>query len=285
MKISRLFWPLWWIAPVIVLFVHFGPGQRLLRIERAAEFQRRANVLELEAQAAQDQAYEAHLAAIEARRASGQGLDAELVKAATAATDAEEAAYESAAVAWKAVADELSKAVDTLSPEESAELEGVQISRARALVRSGDVWGGISELETIVQRHATQGGEDHAVARHELATAYYYAARLLRMSGMPAQEWMIESGLARQNFRYLAEKSADANLQGEESLTHQRNLELVLNLEQSDRSELMGKPLPRNSPWQGQQGNRPGPGRKSKKPPEQRDGRGAGGAQDIPPGW
>jgi hypothetical protein len=208
-----------------------------------------------------------------------------LVKAATAATDAEEAAYESAAVAWKAVADELSKAVDTLSPEESAELEGVQISRARALVRSGDVWGGISELETIVQRHATQGGEDHAVARHELATAYYYAARLLRMSGMPAQEWMIESGLARQNFRYLAEKSADANLQGEESLTHQRNLELVLNLEQSDRSELMGKPLPRNSPRQGQQGNRPGPGRKSKKPPEQRDGRGAGGAQDIPPGW
>jgi hypothetical protein len=268
MKLSRFMWPMWWIAPVIVLFLHFGPGQRLLRIERAAEFQRRANKLEHEAQSAQDRAYELHLAL-----------------AAAAATEAEESAYETASIAWKAVADELSKAIDALGVDEDRELESVRISRARALVRSGDVWGGISELETIVQRHATSHGEDHTQARSELATAYYYAARLLRLSGMPAQEWMIESGLARQNFKYLAEGAAESNLSAEESLVHQRNLELVLNLEQSDRSELMGKPLPRNSPGQGQQGNRPGPGRKSKRPPEQRDGRGAGGAQDIPPGW
>ena len=283
MKLSRFMWPMWWIAPVIVVFLHFGPGQRLLRIERAAEFQRRANKLELEAQSAQDRAYELHLLAIEARRTAGN--DPQMALAAAAATEAEESAYETASIAWKAVADELSKAIDALGVDEDRELESVRISRARALVRSGDVWGGISELETIVQRHATSHGEDHTQARSELATAYYYAARLLRLSGMPAQEWMIESGLARQNFKYLAEGAAESNSSADESLVHQRNLELVLNLEQSDRSELMGKPLPRNSPGQGQQGNRPGPGRKSKRPPEQRDGRGAGGAQDIPPGW
>ena len=39
----------------------------------------------------------------------------------------------------------------------------------------------------------------------ELATAYYYGARLMRLAGKPADEWREVAGRARQNFRYLAE--------------------------------------------------------------------------------
>lgn len=285
MKISRFMWVLWWIAPVVFIFVHFGPGQRLLRIERAAEIQRHANWLEGHAQLTQDAAYDIHLSAIAARREATANPTPETLKAAAEATDHEETSYAVAAEAWKSVADELSKAVDALGSDETAEVEQVKIARARALVRSGDVWGGISELEAIVSKVDSSVNGVQVEARTELATAYYYAARLLRLSGMPAQEWMNESGLAKQHFRYLAEHPTDSAMTAELASIQQKNLELVLNLEQSDRSELMGKPLPRNSPRQGQQGNRPGPGRKSKRPPDQRDGRGAGGAEDIPPGW
>ena len=69
-------------------------------------------------------------------------------------------------------------------------------------------------------------------------------------------------------------------------MNYQRNLELVLNLEQSSLQELQGRPLPRQSPREGANGLRPGnwPG-KSQRPPRNRDGRGAGGAGDIGPGW
>lgn len=285
MRTSGMVWAFWWIAPVIVVFVHFGPGQRWLRLERASEIQRSAAGLETQAQTAQDQAYQLHLTAIAARKVAGESHTPESIQEAARVTELEEAAYANAASLWKSVADEWTRAVDAIGSEESESVDEMKIARARALVRAGDVWGGIGELESIVERRSADHDDLHIDARTELATAYYYAGRLLRMSGMPPQEWLVETSMARQNFRYLAEHARQPGEPNESSSNYQRNLELVLNLEQSDRSELTGKPLPRNSPRQGQQGNRSGPGRKSKRPPQQRDGRGAGGAEDIPPGW
>ncbi|NDG63565.1 MAG: hypothetical protein EBY29_08895, partial [Planctomycetes bacterium] len=79
--------------------------------------------------------------------------------------------------------------------------------------------------------------------------------------------------------------SADNDDATASAKNYQRNLELVLNLEQSSLVDLQGKPLPKDSPRAGKPGNRPGnkPG-KSKKPPRE-DGRGAGGAEEIRDGW
>ncbi|MFO0873895.1 MAG: hypothetical protein U0575_07975 [Phycisphaerales bacterium] len=67
---------------------------------------------------------------------------------------------------------------------------------------------------------------------------------------------------------------------------YERNLELVLNLEQNSLGELQAHPLPRESPRTGADGLRPGdrPG-KNPRPPRRRDARGAGGNDDIGPGW
>ena len=64
----------------------------------------------------------------------------------------------------------------------------------------------------------------------------------------------------------------------------QRNVELVLNLEQSSLEELQAKPRPKYEPPGNREGNRPGRG-KSPRPPRKGDDRGAGAAGDIGPGW
>ena len=66
---------------------------------------------------------------------------------------------------------------------------------------------------------------------------------------------------------------------------HERNVEVVLDLEQSSQHEIEGKPLPKDSPL-GRAGTRPGRNAgTTKRPPNQRDGRGAGGAEDVRTGW
>ncbi|MFZ4573753.1 MAG: hypothetical protein ACOYN0_05105 [Phycisphaerales bacterium] len=301
MKLNRLAWGLWAVLPVGVVFFHFGPGQALFLAERASRVQRVAMDSEAAAKAVQSAAYELHLKGIDARRQALLSQSPADEAAARIATEAEDAAYKRAAESWKKVADELGQALELLRDEAPDTARKIRWARGRALVRSGEVWIGIDEFERILADLETKpaGADFERATREELATAYYYGARLLRLSGMPPQEWMIESGKARQHFRFLAEQgAADATAEssttaagepqatGEGQTNAQRNLELVLNLEQSTLAELQGKPLPKDSPRAGNQGNRPGnrPG-KSKRPPQQRDGRGAGGAEDIPEGW
>ncbi len=123
-------------------------------------------------------------------------------------------------------------------------------------------------------------------AREEAATGYYYGARLLRSSGKPATEWREVSGLARQNFRYLAEATSESPTDPK-SADSQKNLEMVLNLEQSSSEDLEAKPLPKYSPKRGGDGLRDGNVRgKTKRPPRRKgDARGAGGVGDIEGGW
>ena len=85
-------------------------------------------------------------------------------------------------------------------------------------------------------------------AREELATAYYYGARLMRLAGKPADEWREVASRARQNFRYLAEDAKARGASGDEIANHEKNGELVLNLEQSSLDELYAKPRPKDSP-------------------------------------
>ncbi|MGE3108758.1 MAG: hypothetical protein AB7G11_11720 [Phycisphaerales bacterium] len=287
MKMSRVGWAFWALAPVAALAYHYGPGQTAYVQDRAAKLQTTALTAEQAAMSAQDAAYQKHLAGIDARRAAFLSQDPGDETKAMQATKAEDEAYAAAASKWKEVADSLNHVQDTLGQTAPAEARKIRWARARATVRSGDIWGGINELETLVDEIDGDSHGDQALAtscREELATAYYYGARLLRLSGMPAQEWMIESGKARQHFRYLAE-NADTGAKADTE-NYQKNLELVLNLEQSTLVELQGKALPKDSPKSCCQNNRNSMcKKKGKKPPTNKDGRGAGGAEEITEGW
>lgn len=290
MKMSRVGWAFWALAPVAALSYHYGPGQAAYVQDRAARLQDAALSAEQAAMAAQEAAYAKHLEGIEARRAAFLSQDPAAESHAMQVTKLEDEAYAAAAAKWKAVADSLGHVENALGSESPESARKIRWAQARASVRSGEIWTGIDELEALVDEIEADASGDQSLAmscREELATAYYYGARLLRLSGMPAQEWMIESGKARQQFRYLAEQSEGSDATDEAKVNHQRNLELVLNLEQSTLMELQGRALPKQSPKSACEGNRNAcmNKKKTKRPPNKKDGRGAGGAEEIGEGW
>lgn len=303
MLASRLAWAAWALVPVGLLSYHYGPGQRDLAEDRAARVHTEAREAERTALDAQERAYAQHLVAVEARRAAFFTQTPEAEALAREATRRESEAYTEAAASWEIAADRLGSVQGALERGSEGLATDVRLARARALVRSGDIWTGIEELESLVAAGdaapapATSGAtsgdmpsaEQLRAAREELATAYYFGARLLRLSGYPQQEWRVESGKARQNFRYLSELASEAGASEDEIKRHERNVELVLNLEQASLNEIQGKALPKQSPCQGdcKFGKRDSQckGKKPAPPRSKKDSRGAGGAEAIPAGW
>ncbi len=290
MILKKVAWSVWALLPVAALAYHFGPGQRSYIEDRAGDLLIQAGKLDAAAEAAQESAYQAHLAALKARRAGLDLKTPEATAAAKAAADAEDEAYTQAAASWGAAAEKLREAQEMLTTAGSEKAQTVRIARARALVRAGNIAEGVGDLEQMLDTLADAGQGTSALAdqaREEAATGYYYGARLLRASGKPANEWREVSGMARQNFRYLAETSGDTTIADPKAAERQKNLELVLNLEQSSSEDIQGKPLPKYSPRRGAEGLREGknPG-KTKRPPRRKgDARGAGGTGEIEGGW
>ena len=278
-------WTIWALVPVLVLAFHFGPGQELERRDLAVRRHQDAIMLEEIATELQAEAHAHHLAVIEARReAFLAGIQAGSPEV-EAAIQQEQLAYEQAAEAWEKVADAYGD-VENLLPDDAGELQRVRWSKARAEVRSGDIWGGAAELEALLGELDPNQVTLVRATREELAGAHYYGARLMRLAGEPAKVWRAESMRARQHFRLLAENAAadgdpDAVVRGYED-----NVERVIELEQLDRSEIEGRPLPRESP-RGMRSPRPGNrGRPGVGPRGDRpDGRGAGPDRPIGDGW
>ena len=280
MSIARIGWAVWALVPVGAMAFHYGPGQSVYRHDQAADLRRSAITLEEKAASLQADAHATHLASLDARRATLVNDSTETRLALQRATEAETRAFEASSAAWKLVADTCARIEETAQGASPETIRKIRWSRARALVRSGDIWSGIDELESILADAGEREGGLVRATREQLGAAYYYGARLMRLAGEPDSEWLIETGKARQHFRYLAERADSPDT----TRDHQRNVELVLNLEQEGRFALEGKPLPKDSPCRCN-GQKPGGQRKNKRPPNQRDGRGAGGAEDIYTGW
>lgn len=291
MRLTRVAWSVWALLPVVALTYHYGPGQRLFSEDRAARVLETAQRAQADAALAQDAAYEKHLAAILAREAARENDDPALQARAQRAVEEENAAYALAASEWKRTAEALTEALTLMEDSAPEAQQRVRLARARALVRSGDIGAGANELEDIIDWHGAAGRPDADIAlqaREELATAYYYGARLLRLAGRPSAEWREVSGRARQNYRYLAEH---AGLTGNASAMtvahHQMNGELVLNLEQSAMNELYAAARPRESPQCDGNGNGLGKlkARGRGRPRGEDPGAGAGFNGEIGRGW
>lgn len=290
--VAKLAWMLWALVPVAGLAYHFGPGQRPFNEDRAGDILAEARSLQAQAESAQESAYGRHLASLAARKAALASKSPDDEQRAKAAAAEEDEAYRVAAQAWSATADKLHEAQEILGASDSEKASTVRVARARALIRSGKIVDGVSDLEALVESLAEAGKAETELAheaREELATGYYYGARLMRLAGKPTQEWREVSGWARQNFRYLAEAGQQSSDAGEKARADdiQKNLELVLNLEQSEQEDLLARPLPKNSPRGSCDGlgNCKGKG-KTKRPPQgKKDARGAGGVGDVDGGW
>ncbi|MEY4117360.1 MAG: hypothetical protein RLZZ116_688 [Planctomycetota bacterium] len=289
MKLSRIAWTLWALIPVGLLAFHFGPGQAAYREDKAAKLVAKADSTQQEALVLQSAAYEKHLAAIAARVAAFGNEDEALRNAAAKATAEEEAAYAQASAAWKVTADALAEAQAYVDEIGGPVREEIRLAKARALVRTGDVAAGANELEDLLYDAGERDALDSTLAlkaREELATAYYYGARLMRLAGKPADEWREVASRARQNFRYLAEDAKARGASSDEIANHEKNGELVLNLEQSSLDELYAKPRPKDSPTGkcNGLGQKPRPGNKGRNQ-GQKPAKGAGMNGEIGNGW
>jgi hypothetical protein len=291
--LSRGGWTLWALVPVGVLAYHFGPGQSAYRASFAKDLVTKAEAAQATAMTLQDLAYESHLDAVRVRAEAFGKDDAELVARVKAANEVEDAAYAKAAAAWKETAAILAQAQELVADDQGATPKQIRLARARAVVRTGDIAAGADDLEALLASMDEDAldpatGRDSALAletREELATAYYYGARLMRMAGKPASEWREVSGMARQNFRYLAEEARASGKDAEIVANHEKNGELVLDLEQSSVEGLFLKAKPKDCP-NGQcngLGKKPGSGKKPGK--GNKPSRGAGMDGEIGHGW
>ena len=107
----------------------------------------------------------------------------------------------------------------------------------------------------------------------------------MRLAGKPAAQWREVAGRARQNYRYLAEDAKARGAPDADVANHQKNSELVLNLEQSSLDELYAKARPKDSPTGKATGlGPPRPGRKGRNDGE-KPAKGAGMNGEIGNGW
>ncbi len=283
----KIGWSLWAIAPAIAIALHFGPGQKWMKRDLASDRMLVAQQEEASANRLQAAAYQTQFDTIKAREQLLREDNEANRKLLEEATSKEHQAYAAASDAWKNVADRYQEVESLLDGTPQA--KQVRWLRGRSLVRSGEVFNGIEALQQTLME-ATEGenpdGKLATAAREELAAANYYGARLLREEGRSSEVWKQVSETSRQQFRYLAERTSkeqDAEL----ATNLQKNLERVLDLEQLDRSELIGRPIPKDSP----RGRRPGDGEPSKqkgigpRPDGDQPGNGASGMLEIGPGW
>lgn len=214
---------LWLLAPVGLIYFHYGPGQRLLAYDRAARFVRQAETLEVIAN--KHSSPENWQSVVEAYQQAGkiigeeEGLIARRIRLNTAN-----------AMMYQGQLYEAMQELDVLLEE--------------------------AVKDNLPETYAGQ-------VRETLARCQFGAAWVMRLEGAETKSWTAQAEKARQNFRLLAEeslkKSAGTHAQGERqtssgaapegavAIDHQKNLEATVRMEQLDASTIKGLPLPKEA--------------------------------------
>lgn len=202
---------IWLLLPAGAAAYHYGPGQDRTREDRASDAAARAEDC--------------------ARRAR-----------ATAATEGDAAARE----LWAQAALAYETALEELPAGSVTQSRLLRLERAKAqmfLSKLPDAHREFSVLVDELESDPTADPKLLADARGALANAQYYRTWLMRLEGVPAEEWEPEIEASRQNYKLLAEKARAA---GEETLAqaNQENLESAIRLARMDLKDLQGLPLP-----------------------------------------
>lgn len=163
------------------------------------------------------------------------------------------------------------EALAALPQSESAQARRLRLARCQTLVVAGQLPAARQELEVLLNELTADPGADKALletCREELASAKYYMTWLMRLEGLPREEWEPEADSARQHFRLLAETSSS------DRSRHQENLESAIRLARMDLNDLQALPLPSQCK-NCKSGKCNAPPKKTQKKPE--DSRKAGG--------
>lgn len=164
---------------------------------------------------------------------------------------------------------------ENASPGDNKTQAAVQLAMAKSQMESGKLPEARVALQTLVDELENQTETDSELAddaRRTLAASQYYMTWLMRLEGLPAEEWEPEVEASRQNYRLLAENSQSKN--GQVDPQRSQDLESAIRLARMDLSELQALKIP--SQCKGCcSGQCNKPGRKQAKKPSKKKGAGS----------
>jgi hypothetical protein len=102
------------------------------------------------------------------------------------------------------------------------------------------------DLASLVDELDAEPAAEPALVRESrtaLANAQYYNTWLMRLEGVPREEWEREIDASRQNYKLVAESRLAAR-DGAGATKAQENLESAVRLARLELKELQGLPLP-----------------------------------------
>jgi hypothetical protein len=201
----------WLLLPAVAAAYHYGPGQEALSLDDAGA-------------------------------AIARGRAASALARTTAAKDGDAAAREH----WATADEAFGEALTLLPKDRVAETRAVILERAKAQMQTSQLPEARRTLETLVEELARDKQTDAlqlADARETLANAQYYTTWLMRLEGLPREEWLKEIEASRQNYTLLAEQRKEVG-DTDGAAKQASNVESAVRLARIDLKELQGIPLP-----------------------------------------
>ena len=147
---------------------------------------------------------------------------------------------------WEAAIEQYDLALAALPAEQQTESQMIHLEKAKAQMMAKQLPEARQTLGSLleeVRQNDEAGPELVADVQSTLANSQYYMTWLMRLEGLPEEQWKPEIEAARQHYTQLVR---DAEKLGNQELLSrsQEDLESSIRLARMDLSELQGLPLP-----------------------------------------
>lgn len=147
---------------------------------------------------------------------------------------------------WQKAVEQFDRVLASLPDNRREEILQLRLEKCKAQMFAAQLPDARASLADLLDETANDETLDRQFrddVRSTLANSQYYMTWLMRLEGLPEDEWMPEIESARQNYRLLAE---NADQIGDAMLAARAtdDLESAVRLARMDLGELQGLPLP-----------------------------------------
>lgn len=134
----------------------------------------------------------------------------------------------------------------SMPPEKVTESRAINLEKAKAQMMAAQLPESRQLLEGLLAEVTADETVDvrfESEVRAALASSQYYMTWLMRLEGLPEEQWKPEIEAARQHYTQLTKIADQVNDADLETRSHE-DLESAIRLARMDISELQGLPLP-----------------------------------------
>lgn len=180
---------------------------------------------------------------------------------------------------WPQAIEAYEQALAALPKDRTADAAKIRLEIAKARMQSGHLPQARTELEQLVKELEVDPAADHAVREDALATlasSRFYMTYLMKLEGLPEEEWEPEIEAARQERKLLVQRANEAG-DTQAAAKYADDLESAIRLARTDPAELYGKAIPKQCNCKSGKCKKPSP----KPAAKQKDARGASSGPPI----